>query len=243
MSARDFSRLLDAIAAFAGDAVIDLSLWGEPAMHPERGAFIEAVLARPQLSLIIETAVFHWREAEIERYAALAEEAAPRHNGMAPLSWIVGAEAPTPDNPEPVSVFQTYFPAGSYHQMVRTKGEEDAVEAFYRYWKGKNAQVIIQKYDGFAGALPDRSTADLSPVRRHPCRHIMRDFPVLLDGGVPRCREDLDSLTGKSALLGNVFAEPLEVIWERNAALYRQHCDGVYDALCDTCDEWYTYNF
>jgi spiro-SPASM protein len=248
MAESDFVRLLDKIAAFAGDAVIDLSLWGETALHARRGAFIEAVLARPALSLVIETAVTNWDEAEIAAYAKAASAAAPRLNGMAPLSWIVSAESPSVENPKPESVFQKYFPADSYHQMVRLKGNEDAVELFYRYWKGKNTQVIIQKYDGFGGVLPDRVTADLSPVRRHPCWHLMRDFPVLLDGSVPVCRENtaLFSRTDKdsgNAVLGNALVEPLETLWEKNAALYREQCGGVYTGLCGTCDEWYTYNF
>jgi spiro-SPASM protein len=248
MAAGDFIRLLDKIAAFAGDAVIDLSLWGETALHARRGAFIEAVLARPALSLVVETAVTNWDEAEIAAYARAASVAAPRLNGMAPLSWIVSAESPWAANPAPESVFQKYFPADSYHQMVRIKGNEDAVEVFYRYWKGKNAQVIIQKYDGFGGALPNRVTADLSPVRRHPCWHLMRDFPVLLDGSVPSCREDtarFAAADGDSGggVLGNAFTEPLETLWERNAARYREQCKGVYAGLCGACDEWYTYNF
>ncbi|MDR0637404.1 MAG: spiro-SPASM protein [Spirochaetaceae bacterium] len=243
MEERDFTLLLDKIAAFAGDAVIDLSLWGEPALHSRRGAFIAAVLARPALSLIVETAVFNWDEGEIAVYAEAASRAAPRLNGMAPVSWIVSAPSPSVENPQPESVFQKHFPADSYHQMVRLKGNEDDVERFYRYWKAHDARVIIQKYDRFGGLLPDRSTADLSPVRRHPCWHLMRDFPVLLDGGVPFCREDMAGLSDDGGRLGNALCEPLEAIWERNNAAYREQCDGVYAGLCGTCDEWYTYNF
>ena len=243
MDERDFTFLLDKIAAFSGDAVIDISLWGEPALHSRRGAFIEAALARPALSLVVETAVFNWDEAEIAAYAEAASQAATRLNGMAPLSWIVSAPSPSVESPQPVSVFQKYFPADSYHQMVRLKGNEDDVERFYRYWKGRDTQVIIQKYDSFGGILPDRSTADLSPVRRHPCWHLMRDFPVLLDGGVPFCREDTARLSDAGGRLGNALHEPLEAIWERNAAAYREQCDGVYAGLCGMCDEWYTYNF
>ena len=223
--------------------MIDLSLWGEPALHSRRGAFIEAVLARPALSLVVETAVFNWDEGEIAAYAVAASRAAPRLNGMAPLSWIVSAPLPSVENPQPESVFQKHFPADSYHQMVRLKGNEDDVERFYRYWKGHEARVIIQKYDSFGGLLPDRATADLSPVRRHPCWHLMRDFPVLLDGGVPFCREDAARLSDAGGRLGNALREPLEAIWERNNAAYREQCDGVYAGLCGTCDEWYTYNF
>ena len=253
MSVESWSALLDRITSFVGDAVLDISLWGEPLLHARRGELIAEALARPGVSLIVETSRMDWDEAELAAYAKAAQAAAPRLSQAvpAPLSWIVSADAPTAENPEPVSLFQRYFPADSYHQIVRKRGNEDAVEAFYRYWKGRGANVIVQKYDRFAGALPDLSTADLSPIRRHPCWHILRDMPVLLDGRVPFCREHIETLKeggsrgaeGAEYTAGNVFDEPLDGIWSRMDAVYREHCAGVYAGICGACDEWYTYNF
>ncbi|GHT71792.1 hypothetical protein FACS1894110_25400 [Spirochaetia bacterium] len=87
-------------------------------------------------------------------------------------------------------------------------------------------------------------------MQRQPCWHLMRDMPVLLDGTVPLCREDLSALKGEGQqILGNVFKNSLEAIWERGAQLYEKHCtkagvDGPkYPAFCAGCDEYYTYNF
>jgi MoaA/NifB/PqqE/SkfB family radical SAM enzyme len=73
----------------------------------------------------------------------------------------------------------------------------------------------------------------------------MRDMTILLDGQVPCCREDLGALQGRSVkpVLGNVFSESLETIWERGMEPYREHCRGEYGLLCAECDEYYTYNF
>jgi hypothetical protein len=35
MSVADFATLVEKISLFCRDAVIDISLWGEPALHPE----------------------------------------------------------------------------------------------------------------------------------------------------------------------------------------------------------------
>jgi hypothetical protein len=35
----------------------------------------------------------------------------------------------------------------------------------------------------------------------------------------------------------------LNTIWERGAALYREHCAAEYNGICSGCDEYYTYNF
>ncbi len=133
-------------------------------------------------------------------------------------------------------------------QAVRTAGAEDDIEKFYRSWKEitpNTSNIIIQKYDDFCGLLPRKQASDLSPVQRQPCWHIMRDMPVLIDGTVPLCREQI---AGNAQNLGNAFTEPLEVIWERGRRFYTEQAGQIpggkkYDSLCEGCDEYYTYNF
>jgi spiro-SPASM protein len=281
-----FEALLDRIAAFSGDGVIDLSLWGELALHPRRMELIRAVLARPQLALVVETSGIGWRERDLEEAAALAAAAPDRCGGEfsgPPLSWIVSLDAADPARyreirgpgfAEAVScakkLFQL-FPSAAYVQAVRVKGAEDDIEKFYRSWKELAPQgsggVIIQKYDDFCGALEKRQAADISPVERQSCWHLMRDLPVLLDGAAPLCREELAALKGGGRVLGNVYNESLETIWSRGEKYYAEHCRAVrqakaarqarpageagiadsegpvYPGACAGCDEFYTYNF
>jgi spiro-SPASM protein len=119
------------------------------------------------------------------------------------------------------------------------KENEDDLEKFFKSWKARTENVIVQKYDSFSGLLPDRRAADLSPVRRFPCWHLKRDMVVLLDGTVPLCKEDVQTGTR----LGNAFEEDLELIWDRAQATYRSHLAGSYPGICAACDEYYTYNF
>ena len=73
----------------------------------------------------------------------------------------------------------------------------------------------------------------------------MRDMPVLLDGTVPVCRQQI-AAQDNGITLGNAFNEPLDVIWERGQQLYaEQTLSGgkKYSSLCAECDEYYTYNF
>jgi spiro-SPASM protein len=131
------------------------------------------------------------------------------------------------------------FPARTWVQAVRMKENEDDLEVFFKTWKARTENVIIQKHDWFCGMLPDRKVADLSPVRRFPCWHLKRDMPVLLDGTVPLCREDVRM----ENRLGNALREDLSAIWERGEAVYRSHVAGEYPGICAKCDEYYTYNF
>ena len=259
-----FSALLDKIADFAGDAVIDLSLWGELSLHPEKIELIKMVLSRPALSLIVETSGIGWKEEELEALAAAAKKAAPRKNRMAGLSWIISLDAHDPARYKEVrgpgfteaqdcaKKLFSLFPGDTYVQAVRVNGFEDDIERFYRFWKEEagcgqsdGSHIIIQKYDDFAGALPKLQASDLSPVRRRTCWHIQRDMNILLDGTVPSCREDIAALKGKAdrPVLGNAFNEELSVVWERGSALYLEHSALEYKGICSGCDEYYTYNF
>jgi spiro-SPASM protein len=262
MGKGQFRELLDRIAAFAGDAVIGLSLWGELSLHPDKLDLIRAVLSRPSLCLVVETSGIGWKQEELELLASEAAAAPGRENPglQAPLSWIVSLdafdpgrykEARGPGFTEAAGCARrliSLFPGSAYVQAVRVKGFEDDLERFYRSWKeavpGKGQPpVIIQKYDDFCGALPRLQASDLSPVKRQPCWHLLRDMAVLLDGSVPFCREDLGSLQAKGPFLGNVFTASLEAIWKAGESLYLEQGRGNYPGICAVCDEYYTYNF
>jgi spiro-SPASM protein len=246
-----FAAFLDRVVDFSGDAVIDLSLWGELSLHPHKTALVTAILDRPGLSAVIETSGLGWNKGEIEELAEAAARSAPRKNRMAGLSWIVSLDAAEggryreirgPGFAEATECAQRLtrlFPRDSYVQALRVKGAEDDIEQFYRSWKDAGANVIIQKYDDFCGALPKLQAADLSPVRRQPCWHLMRDLSILMDGSVPVCRER----SWEAGMLGNVFTEDLSTIWDRGARLYREHCGHHYQGPCAECDEYYVYNF
>jgi spiro-SPASM protein len=256
-----FEALLEKITAFSGDAVIDLSLWGELSLHPQKMEFFRMVLARPELALVVETSGIGWKAEDFETARSLTAgaSAAKRKNPLPPLSWIISLDAADPhryreirgsgfsEALEAAGRLFALFPADTYVQAVRIEGAEDDIEQFYRSWKERAprgaANIIIQKYDDFCGGLPKRQASDLSPVVRQPCWHIMRDLPVLIDGRVPRCREDLSALKGEGPALGNVFTEGLEEIWDRGLPLYDEQCQKNYRDPCAGCDEYYTYNF
>jgi spiro-SPASM protein len=246
-----FEELLDKIVDFSGDGVIDLSLWGEISLHPQAEALIHAVLARPGLALIVETSGIGWERSLLGRLAETAAKAAPRANHMAPLSWIVSLDAEDPERYREIrgegyaeakacaAVLLDLFPADAYVQSLRIKGQEDDLEQFYRSWKARTPHVIVQKHDDFCGFLPILKAGDLSPIKRQPCWHLMRDMSILLDGSVPLCREDVQGIR----MLGNAFADPLEALWSRGESVYAAHAGGEYPSLCAECDEYYTFNF
>lgn len=249
MRLEQFRPLVASMAELSGEAVVSLSLWGEALAHPDFLGFVSAVLEHPGLSVLIETDG-SLVTAELSRQVkALADSAVPRSNQHPPVMWIVSLDSQnqamyermrgsgTQEWPlsfaraqEAYQILNQDFPGASYAQFVRTKTNEDQLEDFYRSRKDSGG-LIIQKYDSFLCFMPDQQVTDLSPVLRNPCWHLRRDMVILVDGGVPVCREFL--LAGDC---GNVFSQPLKEIWEKGRNM-------PFMEKCESCDEYYTFNF
>ncbi len=253
-----YAEILDQVVELSEDAVISISLWGEPSLHPDIAGLVEETLSRPALSLIVETSGIGWEAGTIERIAALAQGPA-RKGGAARargLDWVVSLDAAGrdlygklrgPGFEEAVAFAERLiglFPGRAHVQMVRARENEEELEAFWREWKKKTDKVIIQKYSRQAGLLPDRKVSDLSPMARRPCWHLKRDLSILLDGSVPLCRD----ASHLGLVLGNAFeAGGLAAAWAAGEAHHAAHIDAslsgsAFPGPCEDCDEYYTYN-
>jgi spiro-SPASM protein len=253
--ARDrFAGLMDQVVELCEDAVIDISLWGEPSLHEDIGGIIDEVASRPSLSLIVETSGIGWDPALLERLSA-------RDAGR--LDWVISLDAWSPElyaelrgegYAEAMAFAErllTLFPGRAHAQMVRARDNEAELEAFWRGWKKKTDQVIVQKYSRFAGLLPERKVSDLSPLLRRPCWHLKRDLSVLVDGSVPLCRD----FSHGDILLGNAFEERrgrpagIAAAWAAGEPYHAAHIEActkgessLFPSPCEACDEFYTYN-
>ncbi len=236
-----FAALVTAIADFSGDAVIDISLWGEPSLHPEVEGLVEEVLSRPGLSLIIETSGLGWKPGSFARLASRWGER---------INWVVSLDARGKDlygrlrGPgyeeamASAASLIALFPKTAWVQTVRAQDNESELEDFWRGWRKETENVIVQKYSAFAGFLPARKVTDLSPLKRRPCWHLKRDLSILLDGSVPLCRECVRG----EIMLGNVFTDGIKSVWSAGEEQHRHHVERAYPAPCEACDEFYTFN-
>jgi spiro-SPASM protein len=244
------ASILDQTLDLCESATVGLSLWGEPAYHPRVEEMIGAVLKRPPLTALIETSGIGWTLPVLD---AIRETEGSGDR----LEWIVSLDALSSERyravrgegmDEAVAAVHALlerFPGHVRVQAVRTRENEAELEQFYRFWNKQGVEVIIQKYDSFAGRLPDRKVTDLSPVNRFPCWHLKRDLHVFLDGTVPLCREILPG-TGsieEGTILGNLRGDSLEEVWQRGARRYLEHTRQQWGEPCGRCDEYYTFNF
>ncbi len=249
MPPEKFEALMAEAASLCDDLVVDVSLWGEPSLHPEFRKIAESVLSRPRFTLLVETSGIGWAPGLAESIALLGGDR---------IHWIISLDDADDEGYlsirgkgiEEASAFAQrmvrQFSATVHVQAVRMKENEARLENFYRGWKKEGAKVIIQKYDSFASCLPDRTVADLSPLDRLPCRHLARDVAVLLDGSVPPCKHMLRSLESGSleydSILGNAFDDGLETVWNRMDAWYKRHLTPDLPLPCGRCDEYHTFN-
>ncbi len=245
MRLSNFRKIVDQIEEFCEDAVISISLWGEPSYHSSIVEIVSYVQNKKNLRLLIETSGIGWQESCLSDLKEKMDEKQKLPE------WIVSLDANTPavyrdlrgegftEAKLFIKLLMDYFPGRVYVQAVRMKSNEDDLEIFYREWKKINDKVIIQKYDSFCGLLPDNKVTDLSPIKRFPCWHIKRDVNILLDGSVPLCREDISA----GYILGNVLKQGLAKVWENGKVFYLEQLKGEYPDICQKCDEYYTYNF
>ncbi|MBN1799151.1 MAG: spiro-SPASM protein [Spirochaetales bacterium] len=242
MKFEDFNLILDKIKDYCEDAVIGISLWGEPSLHSQVYKMIERVCDIPGFDLVIETAGLGW---DIEALRSLGK------NAYARCRWIVSLDAVSEKMYESLrgqgfrealaftDNLLKLFKNNVYVQAVRMRQNEDELEKFYKQWKETAAQIIIQKYDYFSGFLPQQKVTDLSPLKRFPCWHLKRDMCVTIDGNVPLCKEDLKGTHS----LGNILSDELSVVWNKAKEVYLKHLKEQYPDMCSECDEYYTFNF
>ena len=242
MTMEQWKMILSKVKTFSDDAVFSISMWGEPSRHSNMPGIVRELLKNEKFSLIIETSGIGWDQDVLKSISEMADGR---------IDWILSMDA---ENPEVYKILRgegweeanrtaiylrDLFDDNLYIQSVRMKDQEEYLEKFYRGWKERGFNVIIQKHDHFCGVLPDRRVTDLSPVKRFPCWHLKRDLNILLDGTVSMCREDIKN----KHLMGNVFNDELELIWKNGEGVYLNHLEGNYPEICRGCDEYYTYNF
>jgi spiro-SPASM protein len=242
MPASRFAGLISEIAEYAPDSMVHISLWGEVGLHSAVSRLIETVEGTAGLELLVETSGVGWNPAALEAVAGMS---------LSSTRFIVDLDTDDEDSyrrvrgegfQEARQTTDTLLEAHGnrvYVQTIRMRETEQEVETFYRAWKDRGVNVIVQKYDHYCGRLDDRRVTDISPVTRFPCRHTQRDLNILLDGTVPMCREDLH----RDHVMGNVFEDGIDRVWQNGNAAHLRQVRAEYPELCRRCDEYYTFNY
>lgn len=251
MDVQEFQKLTKKIKAFNPDSVVSLSCFGEPTLHSKFTDFVESVLSE-NLRLLIETDGLLITEDLSKKIKAICEKYQNHKidfivdlDGADSIFYSKIRNASESDFTKAMNcihILSQDFENHIYPQMTRMNANEENLEKFFRFWKNpennSKGKLIIKKYDSLCKKLKDEKPADLSPLTRNPCWHLCRDFVILANGSVPKCRS-----CGNSNILGNAFTDDLEAIWEKGSSYFAEHIERKFNGNCGDCDEYYTFSF
>ncbi|SIQ01556.1 spiro-SPASM protein [Alkalispirochaeta americana] len=242
MTPEAFGAILEDLSRFSPEAVISLGYYGEPGLSPHLPQLLDSLALVPRATVYLETSGVGWSQ---ENRAALLAS----HDQLQAVIVEVDAareetyQALRGQGWEEARAFIEeirHVLAGRIHiQATRMIENEWELQEFFQYWQDQTGlRPLIQKYNSCAGVLPERRVADLSPLKRTPCRHLERDLVILADGRVIGCLQDLQA----KSLRGICPGDSLETVWEHGREDYRRHLSQDYPQLCRNCDEYYTIN-
>lgn len=221
---------------------------GEPFLHPEIKSIVNLVLNYPHLKeLIIETALYKNITEEIKSLSSIG-------NNFQKLSLIINLT--TLNESKYKSIYQNKtsvksildqitlltdtMPKSNLHvQMIKMKEVEEEIESYFTHFEKIGINVVLQKYNTFAGLMPEKRVSDLTPIKRDFCWHLARDLYINSDANVSICRQDLDNH------IGNLNNDTIFTIWEKGMQSFSESIKGNHNktnAPCLSCDEWYTFN-
>lgn len=237
------ARFAEELAELNPEAVVSLSPYSEPLLHP-RFRDIAQLFREHGFRLLVETNGLQLDDRLVSYFAEWPAEqlivivSLDSLNSAQYREWK--GEADYDRLMANIGQLFTLKPRNSFVQVLHMQGLEEEVDGFYRFWKEHQERVLPRKYNSWCGRLPERRLSDLSPLQRGPCWHLQRDLVVRSDGQVMLCKQDLTGAYPR----GNVYTEGLSAVWERLNADYAEHLDSGFSrpALCDGCDEWYTFN-
>ena len=269
MSLENFSLLCRKISDLSEKAVLNIGFGGEPLLNPDFFEIVKEALKYKGLSVFFETSALAFCEEKIITLKNIVLQAAERSNGWQPLmiaprldavsaSVYAKVNGSSEENflkaLENAKMLCSALPSMVYPQFTRMNENEDELETFFRFWNEKSnasgGKFIIQKYNDFAGLLPECKPADFSPIERDVCWHIRRDMTILLDGSAFACpnlaawsKAGKKNSGAEEKCLGNAFENELSEIFEKTGELVKNHLEKKYCECCGKCDEYYTFNF
>ncbi len=243
MSLDEYKQIIDELKSLCHEVVISLTLMGEPMIHPQFIDMIDYTLNIPGMAMIIETNGIFLNNELSDRFIQYNSDRLIIIVALDSPDKVSYEELRSMDRLNQVENNLAYLienkPKSTYIQILRLQQNDKQLDYFYKKWDAFKDQIILQKYNSYRNLLPDYKGADLSPLNRFSCLHLKRDLCILADGTVPFCKQDING----SRIIGNVFQDGIKHCWDQLNEYFIKDHQGNLDPFCESCDEWFTYNF
>lgn len=254
LSRETLDRLLVFIQKGFGDTSICASGLGEPLEHPNAVEYLGVLLDEPKVRYVfVETNGIH-----LDTLNALAAHAAAKKlriivllNSIEKYQEYSGAPQATLAH---VKANMKQFSAGLasrglnsqeilFLQAFKVEENETEIDALYALAEELGASFLLQKYNRYAGLMPERRVSDMTPLERYSCWHLRRDLFIRANGDVAFCKQSVDPK--KPTARGNMSQDSLEEIWKTQRADFVLNYREKYPTHlpCANCDEYFTFNF
>ncbi|MBF0192927.1 MAG: radical SAM protein [Magnetococcales bacterium] len=122
-------------------------------------------------------------------------------------------------------------------QMVQQKLNWDEGESFKQFWQShlnvKTDQIVVQKAHNWGSLIDVSGYNDKDEVNKIPCIALWGTFVVHVDGVVPLCCMDTNSLHS----IGNLNNQSIKEVWQgKKLASYRHNHLNLNRNKIDICD-------
>ncbi|HRP70647.1 MAG TPA: spiro-SPASM protein, partial [Turneriella sp.] len=254
LSRENFARVKNYIATGLGDTSVCASGLGEPLEHPDALYFIEELLGDNNIPYV-------FIETNGVRLDALFSLAAHPHadklraivflNSLEKYAEYSGAPANTLEKVKNnVRAFVIKLREAKrnpqeilYIQALKVEENETEIDALYALTEELGATFLFQKYNRYAGLMPERRVSDMTPLERYSCWHLRRDIFIRANGDVAYCKQTIDQK--KNTARGNLANDDLIDLWNAQRDDFEKNYKGDYPPHlpCATCDEYFTFNF
>ncbi|MBN8221180.1 MAG: spiro-SPASM protein [Spirochaetes bacterium] len=254
LSDENFSRVKDFISTGLGDTSVCASGLGEPLEHPRAREYLEALLNDGNIRYVfLETNGIHLDKIlglaahpaagklrvivllnSLERYAEYSGAAA---TGLEKIKLhfrkLTDALRAAGKNPQEIV----------YLQSFKVEENEAEIDALYALAEELGGSFLFQKYNRYAGLMPERRVSDMTPLERYSCWHLRRDLFIRANGDVAFCKQTVDP--AKKTARGNLANDTLADLWSNQRADFVANYQGKYPSHlpCADCDEYFTFNF
>ncbi len=130
--------------------------------------------------------------------------------------------------------------AKTYIQMLKIKENESEIDDIYQLTAQYGYTFLLQKYNSYINAMPERRVSDMTPLERFFCWHLRRDIFIRANGDVAFCKQDAKG----SCTRGNLQTSKLTKIWTDQARHWAENYQKNFTAFpeCVNCDEYFTFN-
>jgi|GEM_PF-197281 len=251
MTPEDINSILSYTQSAYGDTSVALGGQGEPLEHPRACEIINLFLSEKSIpAVILETngkyldKIFSvFEHPEIRKLRIVIN-----FNSVINYDKIHGSLPGDRDivlgnlqkSVEILSKKDKSLPRNIYLQTLKILENEKELDEIYDLADKHGVSFLLQKYNSFAGLMPEKRVSDMTPLERFFCWHLRRDLFIRADGNVAFCKQDVQNRRTR----GNIRTAGLEEIWETARNDWENNYRGNYPSEpdCQQCDEYYTFN-